>query len=78
MGGAEGAPRGERCPKLSRKTEEGQKEEKSEEDKEMEPMDADAIPGLESRSSQYTILGAGDRGWEARRDPPRLLKGSRT
>jgi len=29
----------------------------------MEPIDADAIPGPESRSSQFTVLGAGDRGW---------------
>jgi hypothetical protein len=34
---------------------------KSEEDKEMEPIDADAIPGSESRSlqSQYWRLGTG-------------------
>jgi hypothetical protein len=40
----------------------GRRKRKAEEDKEMEPMDADAIPGLESRSSQ-SQLGAGDRGW---------------
>jgi hypothetical protein len=33
MGGVEGALREERCPKLSRKIEEGQKEEKSEDKK---------------------------------------------
>ena len=52
MGGAEGAPRGERCPKLSRKIEEGRKEEEVRRQRKMEPIDADAIPGLESRSPQ--------------------------
>ena len=36
----------------------------------MEPIDADAIPGLESRSTHFTLMGAGDRGWVVRRDPP--------
>jgi hypothetical protein len=47
-------------PKLSRKTEEGQKEEEVRRRKK-EPMDADAIPGSESRSlqSQYWRLGTG-------------------
>ena len=44
----------------------------------MEPIDADAIPGLQSRSPQFITLGAGVRGWVIRRDPPQLLKGSRT
>ena len=45
----------------------------------MEPIDAEAIPGSESRSSQFTILGAGDRGWVVAPGPsPATLKGSRT
>jgi hypothetical protein len=59
--GQKGRPEESECPKLSRKIEEGQKEEEVRRRK-MEPMDADAIPGSESRSSQ-SQLGAGDRGW---------------
>jgi hypothetical protein len=47
--GQKGRSEESECPKLSRKTEEGRKEE---EDRKMEPIDADAIPGLESRSPQ--------------------------
>jgi hypothetical protein len=48
-------------PKLSRKSEEGQKEEEVRRRQKTEPMDADAIPGSESRSSQsqYWELGTG-------------------
>jgi hypothetical protein len=73
MGGAEGAPEESECPKLSRKTEEGQKEEEVRKQK-TEPIDADAIPGSESRSpqSQYWGLGTGG-GWCAG-IPPATLK----
>jgi hypothetical protein len=54
--GRRGAPRESECPKLSRKTEEGQKEEggkrEARRQRKTEPIDADAIPGSESRSLQ--------------------------
>jgi hypothetical protein len=73
--GQKGRPEESERPKLSRKTDEGRKEERSEEDKKVEPMDADAIPGSESRSSQFIILGAGDRGWVRAGTLPSYPKG---
>jgi len=51
--GQKGRPGKSERPKLSRKTEEGQKEEEGRRrQRRTEPMDADAIPGSESRSPQ--------------------------
>jgi hypothetical protein len=50
--GQKGRPEESERPKLSRKSEEGQKEEEVRRQRKTEPMDADAIPGSESRSPQ--------------------------
>jgi hypothetical protein len=73
--GQKGRPEESECPKLSRKTDEGRKEEEIRRQRKTEPMDADAIPGVAPRSTQFTLItlmGAGDRGWVLRRDPPQL------
>ena len=72
--GRRGAPRRASALSSPGKKTKGRRKRKSEEDKEMEPIDADAIPGLESRSSQFTILGAGDRGWGYAGTLPQLHK----
>jgi len=41
----------------------------------MEPIDAEAIPGSESRSTQFTLMGAGDRGWGCAGTLPSYPKG---
>jgi len=60
--GRRGAPR--RASALSSPGDQrkGGRKRKSEEDKKVEPIDADAIPGVAPRSTQFTLVGAGDRG----------------
>ena len=59
--GRRGAPRRANALSSPGKRTKGRRRRKSEEDKEMEPIGADAIPGLESRSpqSRYWELGTG-------------------
>jgi hypothetical protein len=51
--------------------------ERKSEDNKMEPIDADASPGQNPGALNHNIEGWGP-GWVLRRDPPQLLKGSRT
>jgi len=45
----------------------------------MEPIDADAIPGVAPRSTQIHVNGCWGRGWVVAPGPsPATLKGSRT
>jgi hypothetical protein len=77
--GQKGRPEESECPKLSRKTEEGQKEEEVRRQRKTEPIDADDPPGQNPGAPKFTLMGAGDRGWVVAPGPsPATLKGSRT
>jgi hypothetical protein len=60
--GRRGAPRRANALSSPGKQRKGRRKMKSEEDKKVEPMDADASPGQNPGAPKFTLMGAGDRG----------------